>query len=197
MAVYRPSGPGAVIVSGNLISTQRAWITADKTLMAAAPLPSDKSRAYAAIDTSQVLVGDYLTGKRWAGGIVETFFLESMDLPAPLTVIRCDTFISITRAAGNSGPGVKPYGGRTEATDVPMLTDWPASVGKGGRMEAGRVNLPGDPSMGGYQVLLPASLPVVIETGDRITDNQGRAMVVNFADRSPMGWMLGCTLAAA
>jgi hypothetical protein len=196
-AQYRPAGAGAVLTTGNLQGTVPVWITADDKLMAAKALPEKTSRAFAAFDPAVVRVADYLVGAMWAGGQTDTWFVQSMDLPAPISVVRCNRVLTFSRP-GSPPPGASFYGGDNTATEAVLLTAWPASVMQGTKGQTAATNLPGDDRLPWVNILMP-TLPVQIRAGDFALDDQAQPMryEISGAVETPMGWQITAALAVA
>lgn len=190
-AQYRPSGTGAPLASGNLVGTPPVWITADPDLMAAKPLPQNKSRAYLGADPAVVAVGDYLVGMRWSGGPIETWFVESADLPAPITVVRCNRVLTFTRP-GEPATGDNFYGGARDGSETALATAWPAAIEEGPRGMAGDAGLPSDTRLPWVKIFLPAPAGVQFRAADEATDNEPMPMsyIVSDALSTQMGWRL-------
>ena len=110
-------------------------------------------------------------------------------------VVACNRTVTVSRPPQTNAPGLGAYMGRTEATDVVLVRQWPASVLDGGRMEGSRADLPGDVPMRGASVLLPWP-GVVIQTSDRIEDDQGRAFTVASAELTDLGYRIATALSA-
>lgn len=188
---YRPSGVGAALSSGNLAGTPPVWITADPDWLALRPLPQNKSRGYAAFDPAFVAVGDYLVGQRWSGGPMETWFVESADLPASPTVVRCNRVLTFTRDT-QAPPDPNNYGGARTGLETTILTAWPAAIEEGPRGMAGDSDLPSDTRLPWVKIFMPAPRGVQFRTADYATDSEPMPMtyIVSDAISTPMGWRL-------
>ena len=141
----------------------------------------------ALMDRSNTQPGDYLV----AGS--GTYFIAGQQPLLPTIAVQCSATITVSRPPQ---PITGRYSGRTEATDVPLLVNWPASVLAGGRTQNTRTDLPGDVQDKGYLVLVPAFPGVSIQTSDRIEDDQGRAFTVSSAERTDLGFRLDAILSA-
>lgn len=137
---------------------------------------------------SDVRGGDYIVGP------TGTWFVASLEQLTIPMVIECNAVVSVARPAGNVTPGIGPYGGRKNSTDVPLMAGWPASVLLGGRTQAGRADLPADVQAKGFQILLPAWPGVTLRTSDRVTDDAGRAFTLGAAELSDFGWRLDAVM---
>ena len=202
--LYRPNGPGAPLASQNIM--RALPFTTSQTPDGEFKRPSRYGApvAFALIDVrgvgaAAVRVGDYVTGS------TGVWFLASMEQLTIPMVVECNAVINVVRAAGVDLAHEDIYGGRTDGTDGTVLTGWPASVLQGGRIEVGRAGLPGDPSMKGYIVLLPAQAGALIRTSDRMIvtrwlatgENPDMAMVVNQAELTALGWRIGTSMGEA
>lgn len=125
--------------------------------------------------------GDYISGT------TGTFFIASLTPDEDPMVVECNDTVAAVRPAGNAAAGKQPYGGRRSSTDVPLFTNWPASVIRAGRTIAGHADLPGDVPDGGFELLMPVVAGVVLRTSDRVADGQGRSFVVSAAEYSELG----------
>jgi hypothetical protein len=59
-----------------------------------------------------------------------------------------------------------------------------------GRMENTGSDLPGATKNVGWQILLPASIPIIINASDMLVDDLGRRYAVQGAEQTDMGWRL-------
>ena len=73
-------------------------------------------------DGAYTQVGDYLV--QHSG----TWFIASQQALTPILCVHTDRIVSFTRPAAPMASGVNTYGGITVATNIPLLTNWPASV---------------------------------------------------------------------
>lgn len=190
---YRCTGVGPVISSSNLLATLPAWITADKTLMGAAPFVYGKPVGFAGVNPALTLPGDCLVGSLTVGGPSETFFISSQDIPAPIQVVRCNAVVSIARAsdalvAGSSGT----YSGTAVESATPFATGWPASVlqmSSGSKMDGAGMQLPTDGKLPGQNILMPGTCPE-IRFNDILTDQNGVRYSISEAELTQLGWRL-------
>lgn len=189
---YRCGDTGPVIESGNLIATLPAWITADPKLMAATAFAYGKPSGYAAVDPALTLAGDYLVGSLTVGGPIDTFFIASQDIPAPIQVTRCTHTITVSRMPSDVTAGFsRNYGGAVIADATTIISGWPASIlNMGSKGAPNAMQLPNDSKMGTMNILLPASVPVPIFANDLVTDDLGNGYALSAAELSPLGWRL-------
>lgn len=142
---------------------------------------------FAVLDTSYTQPGDYLSGP---GGI---FFIAAQPALLPTVCVLTNRTISVTRAAGADAIGINAYGGIEPPTQIPILTDWPASLlaGTGGTSHGGA--LPGEPGPATWTILLPDLPPDVmtdLRGDDLVQDETGLIAVITSAEHSMLGWRL-------
>lgn len=130
-------------------------------------------------------VGDYL--KNTQDG---TFFVAAQQTALPILCVQCNAVVTIKRPQQQPGVGALGYGGDTDAGESALMTGWPASILIGGKGERGAVGLPGDEKNPQWSVLLPAYGSVLLRSGDIITDDQSRRMVISSAEKTDLGWRL-------
>ena len=182
-----------------LLASLPVWITGDSKLMAAKGFSRAKpDEVFAAVDPVLTQVGDYFVGQPTATSPVETFFIASQDVPMPIRLVLCNRTISVTRPPAQAAVGYSAgYAGRTAATDVPLLTNWGASIVQGtkGEQPQAPVRLPADVRLPWWSILLPAWPGVILHTADRITDDLGRAYTISSAELSGFGWRISAVQA--
>jgi hypothetical protein len=135
-------------------------------------------------DAAYTQVGDYLVqnGNTW-------FIAAQQDL-LPVLCVKADRVVSFTRSEAPSVTGINAYSGVTADTNVPLLTDWPASIlGVGGSGQP-TADLPSDQSVPYWTVLLPAYGNVVLLPADRMQDDLGRNATVAAAELTALGWRI-------
>jgi hypothetical protein len=171
--IYRPNGLVNPLAAGNKVGTLLAVFPAEATYTFKTTQKPNDPYAYALDDGRLTRPGDYLTNGQ------KTYFVASQHPIQSILCVTCDALVSFASTRADGQAGVNPYGGRTEATDVPVLTNWPAllRVQSGGtRTEA---NLPGDARSPWWQVLLPPGPTFLMHNGDEMTDNLGRRFIVS------------------
>ena len=141
-------------------------------------------------DSAYTRVGDYLVQQSG------TWFIAAQQSLMPVLCVRADRMVSFTRPAAPTASGVNTYGGVTTATNMPLLTNWPASVRAASIGGTPSANLPGDSSVSHWTVLLPAQPDVVLLVADLMTDDLGRNAVVSSAELTNLGWRLSVKQAA-
>ncbi len=184
--LYRPRGAEAPLVSANrVLRLPAAFVsTRDPT----APVPYGDALWLGIFDAGYARAGDYLAGGE---GV---FFVASTPRLGPVLCVRTNRTLTLARPAGPGVAGLARYGGVQAAQLLPLMTGWPASV-LGSRRDGGRGALPGDaPGLpggaGGWEMLLPQAVGVVLRPGDLATDDLGRTAVLSSAELTALGWRL-------
>ena len=183
-AWYRPRGAGNPLAPGNRLGTLRIDAKSDYGFAGTRPSLHGKPVWAALFDWGSAAVGDYVVGK--AG----TFFVAAMQEHVPAAMVACNRVLTFARP-GSQQPGAKYYGGDVAASEVTLLTGWPAALLQGPKGVNGPTGLPGDDRMPWSAVWLPV-LPVQLRTGDFATDEQAMQMryEVSGAENSDLGWRL-------
>jgi hypothetical protein len=133
-------------------------------------------------DAAYTQPGDYLVQEQ---GI---WFIAAQQRLLPVLCVQTNRTVSFTRPTAPSNAGLNNYGGATTATNMPLLTNWPASVlGVAGRGHPG-ADLPGDSGVPYWTVLLPAFPGVTLHPSDLVNDDLGRIAVVAAAELTALGW---------
>lgn len=138
----------------------------------------------AILDSAYTKPGDYLVQRG------ETWFIASQPRLLPVLCVKTNRTISIVRAATPDRIGVADYAGMQPTTLRPVLTGWPASVLTAGAARGIQAHLPADLPPAHWAVLLPAFPNADPRTGDRMTDDLGRAGIVTSAEHTDLGWRL-------
>ncbi len=177
--LHRPQGSISPVRSGTARMRMPALFVPQK-----AGLPSHGHPAFEAIvDSAYTHVGDYLVGA------AATYLVVSKRPLEPLICVRTTRTLSFSRLVSQPAGGAGTYGGFARTSTDRVLTNWPASVIEAGT-SAVRAGLPTDLLVGGWSVLLALTSPIVLQTGDLMTDDLGRAGVVAAAELSEHGWRL-------
>lgn len=177
--LHRPEGTGSPVRSGTARMRLPAHFLAQRSAM-----PSHGHPTFQGVfDSAYARTGDYLVGE------TATYFVASRLWLEPVVCVRATRLASFARAPGQSVGGLGSYGGLVRAVTQIMLTGWPASVIEGGE-GLDRAGLPADVVVGGWSVLLPLTPSVLLQPGDLMTDDLGRAGVVAAAELSERGWKL-------
>jgi hypothetical protein len=177
--LHRPHGPLSPVRSGTARMRLPALFLPQRST-----LPSHGHPTFQGVfDSAYARAGDYLVGAQF------TYFVASRMPLEPVICLRATRLASFVRSPGQAAGGLGQYGGLVRTGTMALLGYWPVSV-----IEAGdgldRAGLPADVSVGGWSVLLPPTPPVVLQPGDLMTDDLGRAGVVAAAELSERGWKL-------
>lgn len=149
---------------------------------------------YALINDATVMPGDYLVGNG------QTFFIAGKQFLLPVQAVECNRSVVLIRpAAPSSSTGAQGYGGNCIAEGSPALgtlnpdgsiaTGWPCSILFGGKQSHG-TELPMSVSNAGFQILLPPSLPLVVNASDVFLDDFGRRYIAEACEKSDLGWRI-------
>jgi hypothetical protein len=98
--------------------------------------------------------------------------------------------LSLVRPQTSVQAGLGAPAGDSLSEEVTLFSNWPASVLITGKAGQGDVDLPGDPGMGNWQILLPFLLGIEIRSSDILVDQTGLRRLVVGAELSPMGWRI-------
>lgn len=157
---------------------------------------------YGVFDSAYTRPGDYLVECAASRRI---WFIAAQPHLLPVVCVLTNRLASFARPAPPRLPGINSYGGVLRNELVPLMSHWPASVLAGGTGEREPAELPSDVRLGGYSVLLPASVQngadsegrmgITLRADDLMTDDLGRTYVVSSAELSELGWRLLVKLA--
>ena len=167
--IFRPRTIAPAISGSNLIGNTPVWITADATLMTMKAIDPRKPVVYAAIDPTRVQVGDYIQGPLSYGGTPETLFVATIDQNAAITVVLCNTVLTLSRPVADA-PGANFYGGNMTNGQTPLITSWPASILPGTKGNTGDTNLPSDQRLPWVKILISTAGSVQFRFADFGTD---------------------------
>jgi hypothetical protein len=180
---YRPSGVVAPIAPCNrFLRFHAAFSGPDNRFLK--PSGYGSAMWHGVFDAAYTQVGDYLeqNGKIW--------FVAAQQNLLPVLCVKADRVVSFTRSYAPSAAGINAYSGVTTGTNIPLLTDWPASIlGVGGSGHP-TADLPSDQSVPFWTVLLPAYGDVVLLPADRMQDDLGRNATVAAAELTSLGWRI-------
>lgn len=184
--VYRPSGAVDPISDPNKLDPMTAAFTPHSGGGFQFDKPSDYSNPlfHGLFDTRITQVGDY-----FVNSAVGTYFIASMDPTFPTLCVQCSRTVSISRPHGATEVGLNSYGGNVVATEVPVMTNWPASLletGKGRQKQTG--DLPGDVGSGGWTLLLPLVPGILLRDSDIMVDDLDRRYVLGTCELQSYGW---------
>jgi hypothetical protein len=135
-------------------------------------------------DAAYTRVGDYLVQNR------DVWFIAAQQDLLPVLCVKADRVVSFSRSDAPSSAGVNAYSGVTTATNIPLFTDWPASILGVGGSGLPRADLPSDESVPYWTVLMPAYGDVILLPGDLMQDDLGRNATVAAAELSSLGWRI-------
>ena len=190
---YRPTSVTNP-VSGTPVATLQCAFDPDAAFSFAKPSGYSKPIYYGLFDGTNVRVGDYLVSATQG-----TFFTAGYEPIKPWLCVSCNRVMTFTRAAAPASTGLDPiYSGATQATDTLLLTGWPASCLAGTKGERGpsSIQLPGDVKLPWWAILLPAYPGVILNMGDRASDDLGRHYIISSAEQTSLGWRLTAELAS-
>jgi hypothetical protein len=183
---FRPLTAAAPL--GNQIGVILAAFNAGDSTYRAPNLPGDPIW-YADFDGRQTLPGDYLV--RQADGSI--WYVASLQQLLPIVTIECNRRLRITRENAVNAVGAVAYSGKLPTTEADILGApgalWPASILQGGKKDAS-AGLPAGVKNAGWKMLLPPSVPVLIEAGDIATDDLGRRYAIDSAELTDQGWRI-------
>lgn len=136
-------------------------------------------------DAAYTRPGDYLV--RADGAI--WFVAAQLPMQAPLCV-RTLRRLSFSRPSGPVSVGAASYGGVVRGTASGVLTDWPAAMATPGN--SGQIELATATALqqAVWSVLLPPLEWLGLLPGDTMSDDLGRAGVVDVAEYTDLGWRL-------
>lgn len=183
-AVFRPNNPTAPLTN-QIAQFNVAFAAADQSYLK--PNLYGKPVWYADYDGRHTKPGDYVV--RISDN--QVWFIAAQQQLLPIVAISCNASIVVRRQAQSTTFGAEGYSGIIDPNYVLGSLDspWPASILIGGRALAA-VGLPADVKESGWRILLPASVPLTIEAGDRLDDDQSRGFWVESAELTDLGWRL-------
>jgi hypothetical protein len=188
--VCRPTGPANPLVS-KVFSLLASFNAEDWKYIK--PNKYGKSTWYGLFDRTLTQQGDYLVGPQ---GI---FFIAEQQLHLSTLCVECNRKVALLRQTAPVNPtGAQPYGGVCITEETAALGTvtagvvtygWPASILLLGRADNQSV-LPMAVKNAGFQILLPASVPVVIHASDVLLDDLGRRYIIEGAELTDAGWRM-------
>lgn len=183
--LYRPTN--AFLPLG-LISTLNAAFSATPNYKFSKPNEYGDPVWVALLNDATTQTGDYVIGNN------EKYFIAGKQFLTPVLAVECNRTVKIVRQVSETNVGAVSYGGMVPSKEVEILGTvnnfWPASILIGGKSQKG-LNLPADTKQAGWRVLLPPSVPIVINYGDIIIDDLARRYVVESSELTDLGWRIG------
>ncbi len=140
-------------------------------------------------DWSYLQVGDYLAGPEGA------MFVAAIEPPKPMLVVMTNAVVTLARPGGASQAGLSGYGAVTVATEMLLLSGFPASLLAGGTGDRTRTGMPDDGKVPGFSVLLPVVAGVTPQVADILTNERGERYAVNSVEETGGVWRLSCVQA--
>jgi hypothetical protein len=140
-------------------------------------------------DASYTRVGDYLVLE------AETYFIASQAPLLPVLCIMANRTISIARPMLQTSTGENTYGGFTINSTMPLMDLWPASVLTGDRAASTSAGLPTDQAASYLNILAPAPTGVMLQSGDRISDDIGQSAIISSVELTNLGWRITARMA--
>jgi len=188
---YRPLTAAAPL--GNQVASILAAFNAgDSTYRA--PNSYGDAVWYADFDANASRVGDYLVRTADA----QAFFIAALQPLLPIEAVACDRKLKVQRQAGAGATvGLQSYGSSSPCDPAGMAdllgtsaAMWPASILLGGKSREPGTGLPSSAKQSGWRILLPASVPAVLNAGDIATDDLGRRYLFEACELTDMGWRI-------
>jgi hypothetical protein len=182
--LYRATGPFNAMSDANFQGTLPASFNAED-MGYKRPNKYGHPTWYVLADGRQLQVGDMLRNDQDG-----TFFIAAMQPQLPILVVEANVVASVLRATESDSVGAVGYSGATAANEVPLMTNWPASVLQGGRGEKNDVDLPSDTRAALWGVLMPATSGVILRSSDILVDQFGRRYALLSCELTGAGWRL-------
>ncbi len=185
---FRAIGATSPVDPACQMGTLLAYLDPDFLFEGKKPSGYNKLLWGALFDRTLTMPGDYLQGDQG------TFFLAAQQPLLPTMAVECNSVISVARPGGIDLAHEDSYGGQTAATDVTLMSGWPASVLAGGRTQASLSGLPGDAVMKGKELLFPAPSGVLLRVGDLVTTDAGERLTLSSVELTGLGWRASAVL---
>lgn len=187
---YRPDGPAEPVeLSRRFMRLAVSFVTPGGGVSTPSGFGVPYRQAWA--DWSYLQVGDYLAGPQ---GCV---FVAAIEPPRPMLVVMTNGILELSRPATAILPGANPYGGPMPATQIKLLTGFPASLLVSGMGDRTRAGLPDDTRVPGFVALLPAVPCVQPHVADIITNERGERYVVTAIELFCGVWRLSLVQAVS
>ena len=185
-AWYRPNSPNNPISLQTQLGTVVGQISNKPNFQFSDTSGYAKPTQWGLFDPTDTRPGDYIVY------INNTYFIAAQRAIQPTMLVACNHVISFVKLVAPVLLGANPYGGRTEANDVPMMNNWPASVLLGTKGEGTVAHLPADSRAAWWTVLLPSWPGIILHMGDEFEDETGHRYVVSGTELTELGWRLIC-----
>lgn len=157
---------------------------------------------YADFDAGQAAVGDYLVSAAATGA--EYYFVAAKQSLLPVIAVACNRFVRVVRPAplAAGAVGVTGYAGISRVGMVDVLgsvaannggdaVGWPCATIFGHGAGHLAESLPAGARLAvNWMIYLPASVPVALLPGDRVIDDTGRALVIEGAELTRLGYRI-------
>ena len=188
-AQYRPLTAAAPL--GNQLGTiKAAFNSGDRNYLT--PNLYGEAVWFVDLDGRVTRPGDYLV--RAMDG--STWFIAAQQQVLPIVCVDCNRSVRISRQQATPGAvGLQAYGSASPCDPTSMTSIlgaagalWPASILLGGRSQKSGADLPTSAKQAGWRILLPPSVPVVLQAGDIAVDDLGRRYLIDAAELTDLGW---------
>lgn len=187
--VYRPAAAADPLTAK--VASLNASFSAQEWTYTRPNLP-DKPYWYCLIDGRLTQVGDYLVHGQ------NIYFIGGMQDNLPILTVGCNRRVWVTRPAAQSAVGNVGYSGMCASEDTFVLGSaggvggWPAAELFGGKTRT-HAELPASGDEHGFRIWLPASVPIVPQSGDIVIDDLGRRFSIGGAEATEQMWRLDVT----
>jgi hypothetical protein len=181
---YRPDGLAAPLNPANrFMRLCVAFVLPSGAVGSPAGLTTPYRQAW--VDWSYLRVGDYLSGP---DGVA---FVAAIEPPKPMLAVMTNACISLARPGVTATVGLNEYGAVEPGAEIPLVTDYPASllVG-GGSGDRTRNGLPDDTKVPGVTALLPRVAGVVPLVADILSNQRGERFVVSSVEELSGIWRI-------
>lgn len=188
--LYRPAGPLDVMDSGNLIQ-EGFMVSLLQDGKFSKPNKYGNAVWQGIFDGRETQKFDYLTN----GDV--TYFINAMPQVLPITLVECNTVVSVSRAAApTTNKGKVAYGANLASTETVLMSNCPVSQLIGTKWERNLTGLPMDTRLPYWIYLIP-DLGVEIKISDIITEANGRRAVVATPELTEFGWRISASVSVA
>jgi hypothetical protein len=188
---YRPTDSGDPLRPSNRFLRLPAAFTAPRVANAAASRSRDIGWE-GVFDAAYTLPGDYLVRDD-----EQVWFVAAQPAMEPTLCVRARRRLSFSRPSGPVMAGANLYGGVVRSTAARVLTRWPAAMATEGIAGPGALATSSGIPQGTWSILLPPLAWLGLLAGDTMSDDLGRAGVVESADYTELGWRLQVRQATA